>query len=267
MPRLQPPVVKLKTALEIAFSPAEDRLAFFGGRDVRVLRLPAFKSVFAVHPIAHPSHIDFSPDGRRLVVKSTSGRTVVLDAQTGRTLRDFRNQKEKEGSVALFSSCGRYVVSVSWGGLLSVRDSATGELVFSRVRKDCFLNDLSVPQDRRFFVYSVGHGAPSDSQPPPPAAVVLHSWPIRNGDCRECLIAGHLLVPCRSVHRANCWVSYMVRRRRPSRFMTSSIPGSSLAEQCASAAPVAPSVGRLMRSFSPLTVTSAVWCWRCRTSP
>lgn len=97
----------------------------------------------------------------------------------------FRNRTEKEGSAAFFSSCGRYVVSVSWGGLLSVRNSATGEVLFSHVRDDCMLDNLSVPRDRRFFVYSVGHGPPSDSQPPPPEAVVLHPWPIRNDDCRE----------------------------------------------------------------------------------
>ena len=113
MARIQPPVVKFKTAHAIIFSPEENRVAFFGGRDVSVFSFPEFKPVFAVHPIAHPSDIDFSSDGRRLVVKSTSGRTIILDAQTGKTLRDFRNQKEGEGAAALFSMCGQYVVSVS----------------------------------------------------------------------------------------------------------------------------------------------------------
>lgn len=185
MPRTQPPVVKLKTAHEIVFSPTENHVAFFGDRDVSILDLQTSKPVFAVHPIAHPSQIDFSPDGCRLVVKSTSGRTVILDAQTGRTLKDFRNQKEGQGSAALFSGCGRYVVSVSWSGLLSVRDSATTEIIFSHVYEDCMLNDLSVPQDRRFFVYSVGRRPPSDSQPPPPETIMLHPWPIRDTDCCE----------------------------------------------------------------------------------
>lgn len=185
MPPTQPPVVKLKTAYKIAFSPTEDHVAFFGGRDISVLGLQTSKRMFAVHPIAHPSHIDFSPDGRRLVVKSTSGRTVILDAQTGRTFRDFRNQKEGEGSAALFSSCGRYVVSVSWDGLLSVRDSATTEVVFSHLHRECMLTDLSVPHDRRFFVYSIVHRPPSDSQPPPPQTVILRPWPIRDADGHE----------------------------------------------------------------------------------
>ena len=168
MARTQPPVFKFKTAHEIAFSPAENRVVFFGGRDVNMFSFPEFKPVFAVHPIAHPSHIDFSPDGCRLVVKSTSGRTVILDAQTGRTLRDFHNQKEGEGSAALFSSCGQYIISVSWDGLLSVRDSATTELVFSQIHEGGMLFDLTAPHDRRFFIYSVGYLPKSDSEPPPP---------------------------------------------------------------------------------------------------
>jgi hypothetical protein len=183
MSRAQLPGAKLKTAHEIAFSPAEDRVAFIGGRDATVLSIPAFKPVFAVHPIANPSHIDFSPDGSRLAVKNTSGHTVVLDAKTGRVLSDFHNQKEGEGASALFSCCSRYVVSVSWHGLLSVRDSAASELLFTHVDQDCMLSELSTPQDRRFFAYSLGRRPPSDYQSPPPETIVLRPWPIRkNGE-------------------------------------------------------------------------------------
>jgi WD40 repeat protein len=185
MARTQPPVFKLKTAHEIKFSCDENHVAFFSGRDVSVYSFPEFKLVFAVHPIAHPSSIDFSPDGGRLVVKSTSGRTVILDTKMGCTLKDFHNQKEGEGSAALFSSCGRYVVSASWDGLLSVRNSATTEMVFSHTHEGGMIFHLTTPRDRQFFVYSVCYRPPSDSEPPPPETVILHPWPIRTGLCRE----------------------------------------------------------------------------------
>jgi WD40 repeat protein len=185
MPRTQSPAIKLKTAHEIAFTAAEDRVAFFGGRDVNVLSIPSFTPMFAVRPIAHPSHIDFSPDGSLLVVKSTAGRTVILDAHTGRVLRAFRSQKEGEGSAALFTSCGRYVVSVSWDGLLTVRDSANTEMVFSQPNDGRISSELSVPCDRRFFVYSIGYRPSSDSQPPRPETVVIRQWPIRADECQE----------------------------------------------------------------------------------
>src|SRR4051794_38325701 len=128
MPQPLSPVISLKTAHEFAFSPSGSQVAFIGGRDVTVLDIATRKPLFAVHPIANPAHIDFSPDGRRLVVKGTSGRTIVLDAKTGRLLRDFRNQQEGEGDSALFTACSRFVASVSWSGLFSIRDSETSDM-------------------------------------------------------------------------------------------------------------------------------------------
>lgn len=177
-------VAKFKTAHEIAFSPDEGAIAYFGGRDVTALKLSTSEELFRVHPIAHPSHVDFSPDGRRLVVKSTSGRTIIVDATDGRLLKDFRNQKEGQGSSALFSACGQYVVSASWKGVLTVRDSATTELVFSH-QPERMLSNLSAPHDRRFFVYSAVGLPPSDTEPTPPEVIYLHSWPLRGDNARE----------------------------------------------------------------------------------
>jgi WD40 repeat protein len=169
--------IKLKTAYEFAFSPDSKRVAFIGGRDVTMLDISTRKSMFAVHPIANPSHIAFSPDGRSVVVKGTSGRTIVLNAQTGRMIRDFRNQKEGEGDKALFTACSRFVVSVSWGGLFSVRDRESGKLVFSQsYGDDCQLTGLSTTAERSLFVYSIG-GRPRSSEGLTPCTVALHRWP------------------------------------------------------------------------------------------
>jgi hypothetical protein len=76
-------------------------------------------------------------------------------------------------------------VTVSWNGILSVRDSATGERVFEQEYKATVLSDLSAPADRRFFVYSLGYPPPTRADPPPPQAVLLRSWPIRQENSRE----------------------------------------------------------------------------------
>lgn len=165
-----------KVAWEIAFSPTEDRIAYFGGRDISVLDLGANRPLFAVHPIANPSQVDFSPDGECLAVKGTSGRTIVLDAETGRLLSDFRNQKEGEGERVFFSTCGRFVVSVSWDGLFSVREWRTTKLVFSRVHTDFQIRHLSLTADRRSFVYSLNCTPPPESAQAP-WTVVLQRWP------------------------------------------------------------------------------------------
>ena len=178
MPSRLSPEIRLKTAHEFAFSPDGRRVAFIGGRYVTMLDISTRESQFAVHPIANPSHIDFSPDGRCLVVKGTSGRTIVLDTKTGGLLCDFRNQKEGEGDSALFTACSRFVVSVSWSGLFSVRDHSTAELLFSETYSDSQLTGLSTTADRSLFVYSVG-GRPRTPDGLTPCTVALHRWPTR----------------------------------------------------------------------------------------
>lgn len=176
MPATLSPAISLKTAYEFAFSPDSRRVAFIGGRYVTMFDIGTRKSLFAVHPIANPSHIDFSPDGRCVVIKGTSGRTIILDARTGELLCDFRNQKEGEGDSALFTACSCFVVSVSWSGLFSVRDIRTSDVVFSQTYSDCQLTKLSATTDRSLFVYSVG-GRPRSPDGLTPCTVALHRWP------------------------------------------------------------------------------------------
>ena len=171
-------VISLKTAHEVAFSPSDNRVAYIGGRDITVLDVHTRKTLFAVHPIANPSHIDFSPDGNRLVVKGTSGRTIVLDALTGCLLSDFKNQKEGEGDSALFSACGRFIASVSWLGLFSVRDWVTAEVTFSQIYPStCWLGKICTTADRSCFFYTIDH-PPRTSDGFTPSTIAVRRWPI-----------------------------------------------------------------------------------------
>ena len=184
MPATLSPAISLKTAYEFAFSPDSRRVAFIGGRYVTMLDVGTRKSLFAVHSIANPSNIDFSPDGRCVVVKGTSGRTIILDAQTARLRSDFRNQKEGEGDSALFTACSRFVVSVSRSGLFSVRDRESAEVVFSQSYDACQLTRLSMTADRSLFVYSVG-GRPRSPDGLTPCTVALHRWPTRSATAEQ----------------------------------------------------------------------------------
>jgi WD40 repeat protein len=94
-------------------------------------------------------------------------------------LCDFRNQKEGEGDSAFFTACSRFVVSISWNGLFSVRDRETAEVVFSQSYDDgCQLTELSTTADRNIFVYSIG-GTPSSPDGLTPCTVALRRWPTR----------------------------------------------------------------------------------------
>lgn len=178
MPPALSPEIRLKTVYDFAFSPDSKRVAFIGGRYVTMLDVDTGESQFAVHPISNPSSIDFSPDGQCLVGKGTSGRTILLDSRSGELLCDFRNSREGEGDAVFFTACSRFVVSVSWSGLFSVRDRSAAELVFSQVHSDGQLTSLSTTPDRSLFVYSVGR-RPHTPDGLTPCTVALHRWPTR----------------------------------------------------------------------------------------
>lgn len=152
-------------------------------RDVLFWDTAARKRVRSVHPFSHPSHLDFSPDGQRLAVKSTSGRIVVLDAHTGDTVIDYANQRDGEGAPLYFAARGNALIDASWGGSLMVRDLARSELKFHE-RVGGMVSELSASEDRSVFAYTIGRRPPSDSSPPPEDLIVLRRWPFgRNRPC------------------------------------------------------------------------------------
>jgi hypothetical protein len=93
------------------------------GRRVNVFDISSRQKISTTHPFPHPSHAAFSPDGKILVVKFTSGRIVVLDPATGNMMHDHKNQREGEGSEVLSSPDGHDLIDASWDGVIKVRKS------------------------------------------------------------------------------------------------------------------------------------------------
>jgi WD40 repeat protein len=179
-----PAIIRLKTAHQILFPDNETRAFVFGKRDISAVDLKTGKPVFTARPFANPSHADLSPDGSRLVVKNTRGHTLVLDALTGRTLRDFRNRDEGEGAAALFSADDRSVASISWEGVVTVRDAKTAKIVFSDVHPGIATATGFSSSKRRQFAYCIAY--PWNSSGTRPAAqIILRSWPFAKGKLRE----------------------------------------------------------------------------------
>lgn len=174
--KLQTSEISLKTAHEFAFSPDSKRVAFIGGRDLTVFDIETRKAIFAVHPIANPSHIDFSPDGNCLALKNTRGRTIILDASAGKLICDFNNQKEGEGDEVIFTACSKFVASVAWDTLFTVRDCKTSQIIFSEIHSGCHLHRLSANAERNLFVYSVCP-VPDNPTGYTPCKIALRRWP------------------------------------------------------------------------------------------
>lgn len=165
---------KLKKGYDLAFSPDSRTLATIG-RDIMLWDVAARKKRLSAHPVQHPSYIDFSPDGKRLAVKSTSGRIVIIDAATGDTLVDFANQQEGEGAHVLFTGDGEALVDASWNGVLTVRHATSGAILY-REATGGMVAHLVTTTDRSTFAYTLAGVAPSNRKPSR-ESVLLRRWP------------------------------------------------------------------------------------------
>ena len=92
------------------------------GQRVNVFDVERGQKILSARPFSHASHAAFSPDNKKLAVKFTNGRIVILGIATGDVLRDYKNQKEGEGSEVFFSPDGQKVVDGSWTGLITIRE-------------------------------------------------------------------------------------------------------------------------------------------------
>jgi len=166
---------QLRQAYDLAFSP-DAKLVATISRDVLFWDVSTRKRLYSVHPLSHPSHLDFSPDGSRVAVKSTSGRIVIIDAVAGQTLMDCRDEQDGEGAPLYFTPEGNSLVDASWNGDLTERHSTTGTVVF-REGVGGMVSELVTCADRTTFAYTISRRPATDDEPPPEDSIVVRRWP------------------------------------------------------------------------------------------
>lgn len=69
----------------------DDQLVAFIRRGVVVADLQNKIQLWKGLPVTTPASASFSPDGRLLAIKSTSGRICVVNSATGSMVSDFEN--------------------------------------------------------------------------------------------------------------------------------------------------------------------------------
>lgn len=174
---------KIGTSNAVAFS-RDGRLLATLGRDVSIWDVALKSKVASSHPFPHPSDAAFSPDQRHLAVKSTSGQIVIIDAQSGQTVVDFKNTADGEGSNLEYSACGEYIVDGTWSGRLTVRRAGSGVHELVQEFGGEMIRSVHSSWDGRRWIIAHGCKATSDDRPPPPDYFSVWDWPFRPGGYR-----------------------------------------------------------------------------------
>lgn len=161
------------------FSPNGQLLASLS-RDVLLWSSPGIKKLWRVHPIAHPSHIVFSPDSSLLAVKGTSGDRRLLSCATGDVIPGFKPQSRGEGGNLVFTDDGAGIIDGSWSGWHSVL-TGEGKILFEEHFADEMVTGIIRHPDGRFWFRHQRQG--TDPQDGSPAQWLLgRSFPFSLGD-------------------------------------------------------------------------------------
>jgi WD40 repeat protein len=121
--------LKIRTSYDLAFSPDSQYLAAVG-RDIVIWDLNSRTKKLRAHPLAHASSACFSPNGKQLAVKNTSGQIMLISTENGAVVCNFKNRTDGEGSNIEFSACGEFIVDASWDGRIRVRSALSGRIEF-----------------------------------------------------------------------------------------------------------------------------------------
>jgi hypothetical protein len=167
--------LKLGAVERLSYSAGGKRLAVRASQ-LSVWDLEKQKRLWRANPVQYLYYAAFSPDGKLLAVKSTTGQIVVVEADTGKVVCDFRNRKDGEGCNILFSPCGKYIIDGSWDDRLLVREAATGKIKFERAFPNEMIHEICAVDGGSSFVVMHNPKYVEDGESPPPY-LTRWKWP------------------------------------------------------------------------------------------
>jgi hypothetical protein len=169
--------LKLGAADALLYSQDGKRLAVRSSQ-LSVWDLEKQTRLWRGNPVPYLSYAAFSPDGKRLAAKSTTGQIAVVNADNGKVVCDFRNKKDDEGCNVLFSSCGKFVIDGTWEGRLLVREAGSGKITFEREFPTEMIHDIWAVDGGSSIVVMHNPKYMNDDREPPPPYVTRWKWPL-----------------------------------------------------------------------------------------
>lgn len=168
--------MKVGTSHRLRFSP-DGHYVVSIGRNVVLWDLSTHKRVAYCHPFQHPSHVDFSTDGKLLAVKNSSGTIVVLDVPSLKTLSVIKDKSWKEGCQLIFSPCNRFLLDGSWTGKVRVRDWQRAHAEFEVSHSNSMVKSISSSENRDFFAYVANPIATDKDAQLGNSNIICRKWP------------------------------------------------------------------------------------------
>jgi WD40 repeat protein len=166
----------MTVGFRIAYSDQQKLVACSGGR-INVFDIERRQKIMSCHPLSNISAAAFSPNGKHLAVKNTSGRIVVLNSFTGEVLCDHKNQKEGEGCPVHFSPDGEMLVDGSWKGVITVRKAFEPTIVSREEFPGEMILQISHDLSRRKWLFMHSPKLKPGQNRCDPPYLILRDWP------------------------------------------------------------------------------------------
>jgi WD40 repeat protein len=176
--------VRIGPSFELRVDPGAARAVSLG-RNVTLLDLKTKKPLVRSHPFSHPSHVNWSADGTKLCIKSTSGELVVADAASLEINARLQPKAVGEGCEVVFSPEGGRVLDGTWDGLLALYDVQSGSRQLEHLFPECMLTSIVSSPSHRLAAFVVQPKESADLGPGPQHKIYIVEWSDLSLNLRE----------------------------------------------------------------------------------
>lgn len=167
--------LRIGPSYELRFDP-ESRRAVSFGRNVSVWDLATGKRTVRAHPLKHPSHVRWSPEGHTLALKSTSGELVLLNADDLECLGRLQSKTAGEGCGIAFSPSGDRLLDGTWNGVLATYELRSFGQQLKAEFPDTMITSIEPSPSRRFAALVLNRKHSAASAAGPRKSVLLAHW-------------------------------------------------------------------------------------------
>jgi WD40 repeat protein len=167
--------LRIGPSYELRFDP-ESRRAISFGSNISVWDLKTGKRTARAHPLKHPSHVHWSPNGDSLSVKSTSGELILVSAETLQITARLQTKRAGEGSEAVFSPSGDRLLDGTWEGMLATYEVASQSRQLEHSFPNAMITSIEPSWSSALAAVVVHQKSSTGRSPEPQHSICIAEW-------------------------------------------------------------------------------------------